>query len=325
MMFCVVFFIGMLWTTQASQDLKPPGYLVGYVTGDRSVKLAWEIRFPSNNTVFELRWKSNDNESSMVVSGTTGTVTVHNLRVYTRYYFRVRKGLVDGTRGGFTRYTRVWTPEGEPTAPPANVTAYNTSAVGIMVFWEQIPKPHRHGHVLGYKVCYKRADKNGSVLYCTAVFALGIELGGLNSYTPYWITVLGYTNKDEGPSSRPLLVWTDEFVPTVAPRVRSLTANSTAIRVAWAPIPQEHVNGILRGYYVIYWKIPRVSHDNHVIQVNQSTLSVVIVGLKKNTTYGVRLTGLTRIRGWIRNGALGRTHRVTTKHGSVASTKRKRV
>lgn len=98
-----------------------------------------------------------------------------------------------------------------PSAPPANVTAYNTSSVGIIVFWEQIPKAHRNGHVVGYKVCYKRADKNDSVLYCTAVFALGIELGGLNPYTPYWITVLGYTNKGEGPSGRPLQVWTDEF------------------------------------------------------------------------------------------------------------------
>lgn len=85
--------------------------------------------------------------------------------------------------------------------------------------------------------------------------------------------------------------------------------------MAWAPIPQEHVNGILRGYYVIYWKMPRVSHDNRIIQVNQSTLSVVIVGLNQNTTYGVRLTGFTRIRGFIRNGVLGRAHNVTTEHG----------
>ena len=110
-----------------------------------------------------------------------------------------------------------------------------------------------------------------------------------------------------------LLVWL--AVPSVAPRITSLTANYTAFRVAWAPIPQEHVNGILRGYYVIYWKMPRVSHDNSIIQVNQSTLSVVIVGLKQNTTYGVRLTGFTRIRGWIRNGVLGRVHNITTKHG----------
>ena len=61
-----------------------------------------------------------------------------------------------------------------------------------------------------------------------------------------------------------------------------------------------------------------MSQNNHVIQVNQSTLSVVIIGLKRNTTYGVQLTGLTRIRGWIRNGVLGRTHKVTTKYGEEA-------
>ena len=104
-------------------------------------------------------------------------------------------------------------------------------------------------------------------------------------------------------------------VPSVAPKITSLTTNSTAIRVAWEPIPEEHVNGVLRGYYVIYWRMPRVSQDNHVIQVNQTTLSVVIVGLKRNTSYGVQLTGLTRVRGYIRNGVLSPTKKVTTKYG----------
>lgn len=318
MMFRVCVFLCMLWAIEALGDINPPSYLVGYVTGDTSIKLAWEVKSSSNENVFELRWKINSNESSMVLPGSTGTITLKNLRVYTQYLFRVRRGLVNGTWGAFTRYTRVWTPEGVPTAPPANVTAYNTSSVSIMVFWSQVPKPHRNGHVLGYKVCYKRADTNDSVLYCIAVYALGIELGGLKSYTPYWITVLSYTNKGEGPTSEPLLVWTDEFVPTAAPKVRSLTSNVTAIKVTWDPIPQEHVNGILRGYYVIYWQRPRTSSDNHVIQVNQSTLSVVIAGLERNTSYGVRLAGLTKVRGWIRNGVLSRTHNVTTKYGLTA-------
>ena len=98
-----------------------------------------------------------------------------------------------------------------PTGPPANVSAFNKSAVAIMVFWERIPRPHRNGIVVGYKVCYKRADSVNSVMYCTAVHAHGIELGGLKPYTPYWVTVLGYTNKGEGPTSEPVKVWTDQF------------------------------------------------------------------------------------------------------------------
>lgn len=87
---------------------------MGYVTGDTSVKLTWEVTSPSNNTVFEIRWKANanDDESSMVVSGKTGTVTIRDLKVHTQYFFRVRKGLVNGTWGAFRDYIRVWTPEG---------------------------------------------------------------------------------------------------------------------------------------------------------------------------------------------------------------------
>ena len=85
---------------------------MGYVTGDTSVKLAWEVTSASNKTVFEIRWKNGHNESSMVVSGATGTVTIHNLRLYTKYFFRVRKGFTNGTWGGFTKYRHIWTPEG---------------------------------------------------------------------------------------------------------------------------------------------------------------------------------------------------------------------
>lgn len=98
-----------------------------------------------------------------------------------------------------------------PTGPPANVTAFNKSAVAIMVFWERIPRPHRNGIVVGYKVCYKRADSVNSVMYCTVVYAHGIELTGLKPFTPYWVTVLGYTSKGEGPTSEPVKVWTDQF------------------------------------------------------------------------------------------------------------------
>lgn len=310
----VTFFLGILWSVTA-HDLNPPRYILGYVTGDTSIKVIWEVKSSSKSTIFELRWKSSINESSMLLPGVTDTVTLNHLQVYTQYSFRIRRGFRNGTWGAFTKYTSVWTPEGAPSAPPANVTAYNTSAVSIMVFWALIPKPQRNGQVVGYKVCYKRADSRNSVMYCTAVHALGIELGGLKPFTPYWVTVLGYTNKGEGPTSEPIEVWTDEFVPSAAPKVLSLTANKTAIKVAWAPIPKKHVNGILRGYYVIYWKRPRLSPKNLVIQVNQSTLNVVITGLQRNTTYGLRLTGLTKVRAWIRNGVLGPTYNVTTKYG----------
>ena len=102
----------ILTTNVFLSELDPPSYLVGYVTGDKSIKLSWEVKSSSNNTVFELRWKISDNESSMSLPGSTGTITLKNLRVYTQYLFRVRKGTVEGSWGAFTKYTSIWTPEG---------------------------------------------------------------------------------------------------------------------------------------------------------------------------------------------------------------------
>ena len=65
--------------------------------------------------------------------------------------------------------------------------------------------------MLGYKVCYQRADQKHSLLFCTAVYGFGLELGGLSHYKPYLVTVLAFTNEGEGPPCKPILVRTDEF------------------------------------------------------------------------------------------------------------------
>ena len=98
-----------------------------------------------------------------------------------------------------------------PTAPPANVTAFNTSAFTIWVYWSQVPHDHRNGDIKGYKVCYEEANVTGALNLCYPVMALGMELLGLRMYQPYWITVSAYTRMGDGPASRPLLVSTDEF------------------------------------------------------------------------------------------------------------------
>jgi hypothetical protein len=99
----------------------------------------------------------------------------------------------------------------EPTAPPTNVTAYNTSSMGIIAYWSRVPAGHRNGHILGFKVCYRKASEDPKTKLCLSVYALSIHFGGLEPYTPYYITVLAYTNIGDGPASTPLLVWTNEF------------------------------------------------------------------------------------------------------------------
>lgn len=106
-------------------------------------------------------------------------------------------------------------------------------------------------------------------------------------------------------------------VPVRGPKLLSLKSTTTSMHLKWAPIPQQYVNGILRGYKVIFFRLPS-NRDRRILSVNALTLSVEVPGLRRNTTYGVQLVGFTRVRGIIRNGKRGPVHNITTKFGKEA-------
>ena len=71
-----------------------------------------------------------------------------------------------------------------------------------------MPADKQHGDIIHYTVIYKNipdgADKSKTVTTKTA------ELVGLAKYTAYSINVLASTIKGDGPTSIPIIVWTDE-------------------------------------------------------------------------------------------------------------------
>ena len=102
-------------------------------------------------------------------------------------------------------------------------------------------------------------------------------------------------------------------VPVRGPRLLSINSTTTSVKLRWAAIPQRHVNGILRGYDVI---INAVHYRmTSALQVNASSLGVEVPGLRRNTTYRVRLRGFTRVRGIKRGGTFGSVHNFTIKFG----------
>lgn len=109
-------------------------------------------------------------------------------------------------------------------------------------------------------------------------------------------------------------------VPGDYPRIVSLVPKTTSFFIKWSPIPKDVVNGILRGYYVLYFKVPMRNNNDKVVRVNADIKGVEIAGLERNTTYGVRLSGLTRVRGVIRNGVVSPTRTITTKYGTLNCT-----
>ena len=98
----------------------------------------------------------------------------------------------------------------EPSAPPANVSGYNTSSTSIFVYWDQVPAAHQNGAILYYTVTY-RALRSGFVQAVTvAAPANQTTLTGLNKYTNYSITVFASSIKGAGNVSAPIFIVTDE-------------------------------------------------------------------------------------------------------------------
>ena len=94
-----------------------------------------------------------------------------------------------------------------PTAPPQNVTGYNTSSTSINVTWNEVPKDKQHGDIIRYTVMY---NKTTNVINKSEVSEKFFELKGVDKYTIYDIKVLAATWIGDGPASDPIKVQTDE-------------------------------------------------------------------------------------------------------------------
>ena len=95
-----------------------------------------------------------------------------------------------------------------------------------------------------------------------------------------------------------------------------LITSTTTIEVRWQSIPQKYIHGILRGYDLAYHEAADYGAKK-VIRLNTTFTSYVIKNLKRNTIYGVRIAGLTKVRGFIRNGKISPTWNITTRLGKI--------
>ena len=94
-----------------------------------------------------------------------------------------------------------------PTAPPQDVTGYNTSSTSINVTWNEVPKDKQHGDIIRYTVMY---NKTTNVINKSEVSEKFFELKGVDKYTIYDFKVLAATRIGDGPASDPIKVQTDE-------------------------------------------------------------------------------------------------------------------
>ncbi|XP_010861097.1 PREDICTED: LOW QUALITY PROTEIN: receptor-type tyrosine-protein phosphatase F [Bison bison bison] len=132
------------------------------------------------------------------------------------------------------------------------------------------------------------------------------DLVGLEKWTEYRVWVRAHTDVGPGPESSPVLVRTDEDVPSGPPRkVEVEPLNSTAVRVSWKlPVPSKQ-HGQIRGYQVTYVRLengePRgapIIQDVMLAEAQwqpeeSEDYETTISGLTPETTYSITVAAYT--------------------------------
>ncbi|VTJ88430.1 Hypothetical predicted protein [Marmota monax] len=134
---------------------------------------------------------------------------------------------------------------------------------------------------------------------CTSMrsTAILILLEALEKWTEYRITTVAHTEVGPGPESSPVVIRTDEDVPSAPPRkVEAEALNATAIRVLWRSPAPGRQHGQIRGYQVHYVRMegaeargpPRIK-DVMLADAQE----MVITDLQPETAYSITVAAYT--------------------------------
>lgn len=274
------------------------------VTGPNTIDVSWDPPSETRNQVKEYWVYYNDTylkqENKAVVPGSQTTYQLQDLTPNTLYSIKV-SALSEKGEGAATRIIMATTEDFIPSAAPQAVSGmpYKDSR-SIKVTWKPPPKDQQNGEIQGYKIFYVKNEKSQTDqdAKSASVEAEEIVLGELEIFTEYKIWVIAFTTVGDGPRSQPIRVWTNEDVPDEPTKVTAEAINSTAMFVEWRPPEGRGSNGIIRGYYVYYYKTndkdemegQELVHDTHDGNRNEA----VITNLKADTVYTVQVAGYTR-------------------------------
>ncbi|XP_060162530.1 receptor-type tyrosine-protein phosphatase F isoform X10 [Globicephala melas] len=277
---------------------------------DTRIQLSWLLPPQERIIKYELvYWAAEDaGQQHKVTFDPTSSYTVEDLKPDTLYRFQLAARSEMGV-GVFTPTIEARTAQSTPSAPPQKVTCVSVGSTTVRVSWVPPPADSRNGVITQYSVAYEAVDGEDRERH--VVDGIGREhsswdLVGLEKWTEYRVWVRAHTDVGPGPESSPVLVRTDEDVPSGPPRkVEVEPLNSTAVRVSWKlPVPSKQ-HGQIRGYQVTYVRLengeprgPPIIQDVMLAEAQwrpeeSEDYETTISGLTPETTYSITVAAYT--------------------------------
>ncbi|XP_036035391.1 receptor-type tyrosine-protein phosphatase F isoform X14 [Onychomys torridus] len=277
---------------------------------DTRIQLSWLLPPQERITKYELvYWAAEDEgQQHKVTFDPTSSYTLEDLKPDTLYHFQLAARSDMGV-GVFTPTIEARTAQSTPSAPPQKVTCVSTGSTTVRVSWVPPPADSRNGIITQYSVAYEAVDgedRKRHVVDGISREHSSWDLLGLEKWTEYRVWVRAHTDVGPGPESSPVLVRTDEDVPSGPPRkVEVEPLNSTAVHVSWKlPVPNKQ-HGQIRGYQVTYVRLengePRgqpIIQDVMLAEAQwrpeeTEDYETTISGLTPETTYSVTVAAYT--------------------------------
>ncbi|XP_062047103.1 receptor-type tyrosine-protein phosphatase F isoform X3 [Lepus europaeus] len=277
---------------------------------DTRIQLSWLLPPQERIVKYELvYWAAEDEgQQHKVTFDPTSSYTLEDLKPDTLYRFQLAARSDLGV-GVFTPTIEARTAQSTPSAPPQKVTCVSAGSTTVRVSWVPPPADSRNGIITQYSVAYEAVD--GEDRRRHVVDGIGHErsswdLVGLEKWTEYRVWVRAHTDVGPGPESSPVLVRTDEDVPSGPPRkVEVEPLNSTAVHVSWKlPVPSKQ-HGQIRGYQVTYVRLengeprgPPVIQDVMLAEAQwqpeeSEDYETTISSLTPETTYSITVAAYT--------------------------------
>ncbi|XP_010154177.1 PREDICTED: Down syndrome cell adhesion molecule-like protein 1 homolog, partial [Eurypyga helias] len=148
-----------------------------------------------------------------------------------------------------------------PDGPPMDVTLQPMTSQSIQVTWKAPKKELQNGVIRGYQIGYRENSPGSNGQYSIVEMkATGdgevYTLDNLKKFAQYGVVVQAFNRAGTGPSSSEINATTLEDVPSQPPEnVRAISITSDVAVISWSEPPRSTLNGVLKGYRVIFWSL----------------------------------------------------------------------
>ncbi|XP_038635043.1 Down syndrome cell adhesion molecule-like protein 1 homolog [Scyliorhinus canicula] len=279
----------------------------------RSMNLRWTQRFDGNSLIlgFDIEYKNKSDswdlkQTTRNINPTINQANIVDLHPASVYSIRIYSFNKIGKSEPSKELT-VSTEEAAPDGPPIDVILQPVTSQSIRVTWKAPRKELQNGVIRGYQIGYRENGPGSNGQYSIVEMKATGEsevytLDNLKKYAQYGVVVQAFNRAGTGPSSSEINATTLEDVPSQPPdNVKAVSISSDVVTIIWSPPPRSTLNGVLKGFRVIYWSVHQDGDWGAMQNITTMENRVELKGLEKFTNYSVQVLAFTQAGDGVRS------------------------